>query len=74
MPVWRLLRTRFVIAFALSNAVMDSCWFFYVFWMPKFLGTKFNYTLADIGRTAWIPFVTAALGNIAGTAVGAIPV
>lgn len=66
VPFMRLARTRFVIAFALSNAVMDSCWFFYVFWIPKFLGTKFAYTLTDIGKTAWIPFVTAALGNLSG--------
>lgn len=66
IPVWRLLRTRFVCAFALSNVFMDSCWFFYVFWIPKYLSQAFHFTLADIGKTAWIPFVSADLGNIAG--------
>ena len=66
VPIWRLLRTKFVTMFALSNVCMDACWFFYVFWIPKFLSSKFNYTLAEIGKTAWIPFVTAGLGNLAG--------
>lgn len=66
VPVWRLLRSKFVIAFAISNACMDACWFFYVFWIPKFLGTKFHYGLTEIAKTAWIPFVTAGLGNLAG--------
>ena len=65
-PAWRLLRTRFVGFFTLSKVFMDPVWYFYIFWFPKYLSSVHGYTLADIGRTAWIPFLTADIGNLAG--------
>lgn len=70
-PPWRLLRTRFVGFFTLSKVFMDPVWYFYIFWFPKYLSTVHGFTLADIGRTAWIPFVTADIGNLAGGALTA---
>lgn len=71
-PPWRLLRTRFVGFFTLSKVFMDPVWYFYIFWFPKYLSTVHGFTLADIGRTAWIPFVTADIGNLAGGALTAL--
>mgnify|MGYP005846563929 CR=1 FL=1 len=69
-PPWRLFRTRFVSFFTLSKVCIDPVWYFYIFWFPKYLSTVHHFSLADIGRTAWIPFVSADLGNFAGGAVG----
>lgn len=66
VPVGRLVRTRFLVVFTLSKIFIDPVWYFYIFWIPKYLHSVFDFSLADIGKTAWIPFVTADIGNLAG--------
>ena len=65
-PPWQLLRTRFVAFFTLSKIFMDPAWYFYIFWFPKYLDSVHHFTLEQIGQTAWIPFLTADMGNIIG--------
>jgi len=65
-PPWRLLRTRFVSVLTLSKIFLDPVWYFYIFWFPQYLKSVHGFDLAKIGMTAWIPFVTADLGNLAG--------
>ncbi len=65
-PPWKLLRTRFTGFLTLSKVFMDPIWYFYVFWFPKYLSTAHNFSLKQIASTAWIPFVTADIGNIVG--------
>jgi ACS family hexuronate transporter-like MFS transporter len=69
IPAGRLLRTRFVVAFTLSKVFMDPVWYFFVFWFPKYLGDVHHFSLREIGWKGWIPYFTAALGNIAGGAL-----
>lgn len=66
VPIGQLVRTRFLIAFTFSKIFIDPVWYFYIFWIPKYLHSVFNFSLADIGKTAWIPFLTADAGNLAG--------
>jgi MFS transporter, ACS family, hexuronate transporter len=68
-PPWKLLRTRFTGFLTLSKVFMDPIWYFYVFWFPKYLSTAHNFSLKQIAATAWIPFVTADIGNIVGGAL-----
>lgn len=63
---WRLLRTRFLTSLMLSKIFLDPVWYFYIFWFPKYLSTVHGMDTAGIGKTAWIPFVTADLGNLLG--------
>jgi ACS family hexuronate transporter-like MFS transporter len=65
-PAWRLLRTRFVGVLTLSKVFLDPVWYFYIFWFPQYLSSVHGFDLAKIGMTAWIPFVTADLGNLVG--------
>jgi ACS family hexuronate transporter-like MFS transporter len=65
-PPWRLLRTRFVSVLTLAKVFVDPVWYFYVFWFPQYLSSVYHFDLAMIGMTAWIPFVSADIGNIAG--------
>lgn len=62
----QLLGSKFLWQFTLSKVFSDPVWYFYTFWFPQYLRTDFHYTLRQIGATAWIPFFTAALGNVAG--------
>lgn len=62
----QLLRSKFLWQFTLSKVFSDPVWYFYTFWFPQYLRTDFHFSLRQIGATSWIPFFTAALGNVAG--------
>lgn len=62
----RLLKTRFVLFFTVSKVFMDPVWYFFVFWFPKYLAEVHHFSLKEIGWKGWIPYFTAALGNLAG--------
>jgi ACS family hexuronate transporter-like MFS transporter len=63
---WRLLKTRFLSVLTLAKVFLDPVWYFYIFWFPQYLKSEHGFDLAKIGMTAWIPFVTADIGNIVG--------
>jgi MFS transporter, ACS family, aldohexuronate transporter len=48
----------------------DPISYFLNFWIPKYLQAERGFSLADIGRYAWIPFAALAAGNLAS---GALP-
>ena len=66
VPLKTLLQSRFLWQFTLSKVFSDPVWYFYTFWFPQYLKAVHGFSLRQIGETAWIPFVTAALGNLAG--------
>jgi len=55
--VWGLLLARFF---------SDPVWWFYLFWMPKYLAEQRGFSLAEIGLFAWLPYLTSDLGALAG--------
>ncbi len=55
--VWGLLMTRFL---------LDPVIYLYMFWIPQYLSQERSATLADIGRLAWIPFLTLDVANMLG--------
>jgi MFS transporter, ACS family, hexuronate transporter len=66
-PRWvSLLKDRNVLALVLSRFISDPVWYFYIFWMPEYLKQEHGFSLGDIGKYAWIPFVAGALGGMAG--------
>jgi ACS family hexuronate transporter-like MFS transporter len=69
LPLRTLLRSRFLWQFTLSKVFSDPVWYFYIFWFPQYLKVAHSFSLQQIGETAWIPFFTATLGNLAGGAV-----
>lgn len=65
-PPWRLLKTQFLFFFALSKMFTDPVWYFYVFWLPKFLTEVHHFNLKQIVWLAPVPFIIADIGNLAG--------
>lgn len=63
-----LLRSKFLWQFTLSKVFSDPVWYFYTFWFPEYLKVAHGFSLRQIGAVAWIPFFTAAVGNLAGGA------
>jgi ACS family hexuronate transporter-like MFS transporter len=56
-PVWGLMLTRFL---------LDPVMYLYMNWIPQYLSTERSATLADIGKLAWIPFLTLDVANMLG--------
>jgi MFS transporter, ACS family, hexuronate transporter len=69
LPLSTLVRSRFLWQFTLSKVFSDPVWYFYTFWFPQYLKVVHNFSIKEIGETAWIPFFTATIGNLAGGAL-----
>ncbi len=64
---WRELWTqREVWGLLLARFCSDPVWWFYLFWMPKYLVEQRGFTLAEIGLFAWLPYLTSDIGSLAG--------
>jgi ACS family hexuronate transporter-like MFS transporter len=61
-----LLRTRATWAFALSKACTDPVWWFYLFWLPKFLNERFAVNMSQLGPPLIIVYAGATVGSIGG--------
>ena len=55
--VWGLVCGKFL---------SDAAWYFYLFWLPKYLYDARGFDLKQIGAFAWVPFVAAGLGSVFG--------
>lgn len=66
IPWLSLMGYREMWGIFLARAVTDSVWWFYIFWLPEYLRHGRGFTLGMIGLFAWIPFLTADLGCLAG--------
>ncbi len=46
--------------------IVDPVFYFYMFWIPKYLSQERGVTLEQIGQVTWIPFLALGISNIAG--------
>lgn len=53
-------------ALLLSRFISDPVWWFYLLWLPKYLADQRGFTLAEIGLVAWMPYLAADVGALAG--------
>lgn len=61
-----LFRYRQVWGLVIAKFLSDSAWFFFIFWLPKYLSDKRGLNIRLLGYYAWIPYALAALGSLAG--------
>ena len=54
----------------LSRFVNDGAFYFYVSWLPLYLAQARGFDLKQIALFAWIPFLAADLGSLAGGWLG----
>lgn len=60
------LRYREIWGLMLSRFVSDGAFYFFVFWLPAYLASQRGFNIIEIGLFAWIPFLAADLGSLAG--------
>ena len=61
-----LLRNRGTWSFALSKALTDPVWWFYLFWLPKFFHERFQIDMLQLGLPLILVYVGATVGSIGG--------
>jgi len=62
----RLLPHRQTWAFLLGKFLTDPIWWFFLFWLPKFLYTKYGLSLTQMGLPLVIIYNAASVGSVAG--------
>jgi MFS transporter, ACS family, hexuronate transporter len=50
----------------LARFISDPVWWFYLFWLPKYLVEDRGFTLVQMGMLAWLPYLFADAGSIVG--------
>lgn len=63
LPMRTLLRDKAVWILMIARFFADPLWWFYAFWLPEYLAQNRGFSLTQIGRTAWIPFVFGGAGS-----------
>lgn len=53
-------------AVILGRFFLDPIWWMFVTWLPIYLIEVFNLDIKQIAMSAWVPYVGAAIGSIAG--------
>jgi MFS transporter, ACS family, hexuronate transporter len=66
VPWSRLVGLRQAWAFALGKFMTDPVWWFYLFWLPKFLNEKHGITLSKMGPPLIAIYLMADAGSVAG--------
>jgi ACS family hexuronate transporter-like MFS transporter len=66
IPWLQLIRYRQVWAFALGKFMTDPVWWFFLFWLPKFLNSEHGLTLDKIGLPLIIIYLACDVGSILG--------
>jgi ACS family hexuronate transporter-like MFS transporter len=62
----QLLRHRQTLAFALAKFLTDPIWWFYLYWVPKFLNKQYGLTLDKMGPPLVVIYLMADVGSIGG--------
>ena len=66
-PRWRtLLQVRQTWGLVTAKFLSDAAWYFYLFWLPKYLYDARGFDIKTVGAFAWIPYAAAGVGCIAG--------
>ncbi|MCU0643199.1 MAG: MFS transporter [bacterium] len=66
IPWSQLLRYKGTWAFASGKFLTDAAWWFYLFWIPKFLYENYGITIHKIGVPLIIIYLMADVGSIGG--------
>ena len=59
--LWILMGAKFV---------TDAAWYFFIFWLPKYLGDVRELDIKSIGYFAWIPYAVGGAGSVLGGWLG----
>ena len=61
-----LLRCKEIWALIAAKFLSDAAWYFYLFWLPKYLYDVRGFDTKRVGYYAWIPYAASGIGSLAG--------
>jgi MFS transporter, ACS family, hexuronate transporter len=61
-----LLRMREAWGLIAAKFLSDAAWYFYLFWLPKYLYDARGFNIKQVGAYAWIPNAAAGVGCLVG--------
>ncbi len=50
----------------LARFLSDPVWWFYLFWLPKYMVEQRGFSIVEVGLLAWMPYLSADIGAIFG--------
>jgi MFS transporter, ACS family, aldohexuronate transporter len=62
----RLLSLRETWGLVTAKFLSDAAWFFYLFWLPKYLYDARGFDIRAVGTFAWMPSAAAGVGCLLG--------
>jgi len=62
----RLASHREAWAFAIGKFITDPVWWFYLYWIPKFLNDRYGLTLSKLGPPLIVIYLLADVGSVGG--------
>jgi ACS family hexuronate transporter-like MFS transporter len=65
-PYSKLLKRRETWAFAIGKFMTDPIWWFYLYWLPKFLDTRYDIKLAQVAAPLIVIYLLADVGSVGG--------
>ncbi|HUA16833.1 MAG TPA: MFS transporter [Verrucomicrobiae bacterium] len=66
IPWRRLLLVRETWGLVTAKFLSDAAWFFYLFWLPKYLYDARGFDVKAVGTFAWMPSAAAGVGCLLG--------
>src|SRR5678815_1017957 len=66
IPLFALLRFRETWGIVAVKFLSDAAWYFYIFWLPKYLLDARGFDIKGVGSVAWIPYAAAGVGCLLG--------
>jgi MFS transporter, ACS family, hexuronate transporter len=61
-----LLRHKETWGMVSAKFLSDAAWYFYLFWLPKYLYDARHFDIKSVGAIAWIPNAAAGIGCLTG--------
>jgi len=65
-PWLHLLRFRETRGLVIAKFLSDAAWYFYLFWLPKYLYDARGFDIKAVGAFAWIPYAASGIGCLCG--------
>ncbi|MEO8910188.1 MAG: MFS transporter [Gemmatimonadaceae bacterium] len=66
VPWLSYFRYRQTWAFMVAKLMADPVWWFYLYWLPKFLDSKYNVKLAQVAAPIIVVYLIADIGSVGG--------
>jgi ACS family hexuronate transporter-like MFS transporter len=66
ISIAQLLQHRETWGIVIAKFLSDAAWYFYLFWLPKYLYDALGFDIKAVGSVAWIPHAAAGIGCLCG--------